>query len=312
MFHIHSIIICETFNENNVFGRLSRSAVVEIREISTVEQIKQTNKFSNFVLGGAKHIMELLELNLLISKQNFSRRILMTGPSGCGKSTIVKKFCCDNNSFCILIDGIKVCNLSVENTTKYYKSIIYSLKTFPKRPCILFIDHIEQFASSRKSQFHKNLKSVSGVVYLIEHLKFSNVLIIAAAVHKNFLHSSVAELFQEEIACGMPSFEERKEILEVLTECVPDKQIDYDEVAAMTPGFIARDLTLLVKEAVMRKKNKCAQNANLETLSTKDFIAATISLSPSVLKVSQWNLKVKPIHWKDIGGMKKIKERLQM
>lgn len=48
------------------------------------------------------------------------------------------------------------------------------------------------------------------------------------------------------------------------------------------------------------------------SVSTHSFEKALLSITPSLLGASDWNMKVKPVCWKDIGGMDGIKKKLQL
>ncbi|GIY79256.1 hypothetical protein CDAR_230402 [Caerostris darwini] len=117
-----------------------------------------------------------------------------------------------------------------------------------------------------------------------------------------------------ELSLGIPTLNQRKEILKSVTKFHHSDEIDYEKIASLIPGFVVNDMAQLTHEAI--KVNKKAKNGggdayNNFSLTTEDFEEALHSVSPSILKRSKWHLKVKPVYWKDIGGMQKIKERLQ-
>ncbi len=58
--------------------------------------------------------------------------------------------------------------------------------------------------------------------------------------------------FDREIEIGIPDRPSRKEILQIHTRNMPlAKDVDLDELAAITHGYTGADLSALVKEAAM-------------------------------------------------------------
>nr|XP_042908442.1 spermatogenesis-associated protein 5-like protein 1 isoform X2 [Parasteatoda tepidariorum] len=111
------------------------------------------------------------------------------------------------------------------------------------------------------------------------------------------------------IFIGLLSISHRKEMLEALMKQYGIFGIDYNFLAEKMPGFTANDVAAMTKTVL-----ECAkmQGKNYDDVSTKDFEAVFLKMTPSLLKTSKFCLKVKPIYWKDIGGMKSIKQRLQL
>ncbi|XP_055924202.1 ribosome biogenesis protein SPATA5L1-like isoform X1 [Argiope bruennichi] len=311
LYHIHSIIISETFHDAEDCGRITKSSSIEIIESDTLEQLNLLKDFVNMELGGMNTAASLLDIYLI---QNKYKSVIVLGPSGSGKSTLIKSFCKKKKSFLVLIDGMKDCNLTFDKCNEYVKQLSQSSFSFPGHPTILFIDHIDELASSNT----KKRKQLINLVYLLKHLEKTNILVVAAAVQKELIHPSIANFFKRQVLLGIPTFDQRKEILTVLTKSTASDKLQFDKIAGLTPGFVASDLVQLTQEAlkiktdgfnIQRDDNKCSTNP---ILTTEDFEKALLSVSPSVLKTSEWSMKVKPVYWKDIGGMFKIKERLQL
>lgn len=59
---------------------------------------------------------------------------------------------------------------------------------------------------------------------------------------------------------GIPSFSQRREMLMALTRSFPNNHIEYDKIAAMTPGFLACDIAQLVQDATSSKKKTASQS----------------------------------------------------
>ncbi|GFU87949.1 spermatogenesis-associated protein 5-like protein 1 [Trichonephila clavipes] len=130
------------------------------------------------------------------------------------------------------------------------------------------------------------------------------------------IHQRNMKKCKRKIFLGIPTINQRKEILKALTKSYLC-EIDYERIAGLIPGFLPCDIVRLIQETVNLKTRSIhakedSKDNKVICLTTRDFEIALPSISPSVLKTSEWNLRVKPVYWKDIGGVQKIKERLQM
>lgn len=301
-FHIHFILIAETFPETFKHGKINKFTKIELVDLLSLEQKQQNEEFQCIRLGGINETLNILKSYMCQT----SSRVLVSGPPGTGKSSRIKKFCSDINCSFVIIDGLKEVDIMVNKCDRIYNHFHNYLKIFMDRPIILFIDHIDILAPSGIKQ---KSATIAMLVNLINRLNNLNVLIIASAGHRKNINPQVSSLFVKEVNLGMPSFKQRKEIVKILTESL-DCDIDYNKVSQMTPGFVGHDISLLITEASKCRKN--SEVSDVTCLRTEDFEKALNSVSPSVIKTSVWNMKVKPVYWKDIGGMFHIKHRLQM
>ena len=60
------------------------------------------------------------------------------------------------------------------------------------------------------------------------------------------------DLCDRELGLSLPDGATRKQLLEVLLRDVPAEDLDLDEIAERTPGFVVADLAALVREAALR------------------------------------------------------------
>ncbi|GFR22266.1 spermatogenesis-associated protein 5-like protein 1 [Trichonephila clavata] len=305
-FHIHSILILESFHDEHTFGYISRTSFVEVVEMRTKNQLMLLKDFENTEIAGMSNTIEHLKTLLIQEKP---KRVIVLGPSGCGKSSVIKKFCIDLKFHMLMIDGMKEKDFNIDKCNMYHKQLTQSSTFFPSRPSILFIDHIDELASSNV----KNKKNVVILLELLKNLKHTDVLMVSTALQKDLLHPAISCFFEEEIFLGIPTINQRKEILRALTKSYLC-EIDYERIAGLIPGFLPCDIVRLIQETINVKTwaIHAKEDSKDICLTSRDFEIALPSISPSVLKTSEWNLRVKPVYWKDIGGVHKIKERLQM
>jgi transitional endoplasmic reticulum ATPase len=129
--------------------------------------------------------------------------------------------------------------------------------------------------------------------------------------------------FDREIFIGPPDAGGRREILEIHTREMPlsdDAQSFLDEIARRTHGFLGADIMELCRDAGLSRLRRSAgslqdhraafriplQDLRIER---EDFELALSQTRPSALRETL--ISVPDVSWKDIGGLKAVKLRLQ-
>ena len=99
-------------------------------------------------------------------------------------------------------------------------------------------------------------------------------------------------LLSYEIALALPSREVRRRVLLVTTRSMPiSPEVDLDDIAGRTPGFVAADLVSLCREAAVRSAYRQAAYSDVQAVVTaRDFTAALESVRPSSLQGDQLDL----------------------
>jgi transitional endoplasmic reticulum ATPase len=85
--------------------------------------------------------------------------------------------------------------------------------------------------------------------------------------------------FDKLILIGQPAADARKKILEVHTKNMPLKDVDLDEIAKLTDGYVGADLEALCREAGM---SAYREDRRAEHVKRKHFDAALSCVRPSV------------------------------
>ena len=127
--------------------------------------------------------------------------------------------------------------------------------------------------------------------------------------------------FDREIEIGVPDKDGRKEVLQIHTRGMPlEENVDLDEIADVTHGFVGADLESLAKEAAMRVLRRILPEIKsdeeeipkevLQKIIVKksDFKEALKEIQPSALR--EVLVQVPDIKWDDIGGLEKAKQEL--
>lgn len=127
--------------------------------------------------------------------------------------------------------------------------------------------------------------------------------------------------FDREIVIGVPDQQGRREVLAIHTRGMPLAQdIDLDEVARTTFGFVGADLGALAREAAMDALRRILPDINLREgipaeivdnirVCQEDFAAAMKRIQPSALR--ELSFQVPSVTWDDVGGLDDAQMRLR-
>jgi len=302
---------------------------VEIKEESALPDVTYED------IGGldeeVKKIREMVELPLkhpeIFEKLGIEppKGVLLHGPPGTGKTLLAKAVANETNSNFILINGPEI-------MSKYYGQSEENLrKKFEEAeknaPSIIFIDEIDAIATKREEvQGEVEKRVVAQLLAIMDGLKSrGRVVVIAASNIPNALDPALRRpgRFDREIEIGVPSKEGRLSILKIHTRNMPlGKNVDLDNLAEITHGFVGADLSALAKEAAMIvlrrvlpdlviKQDAPISKDILEKLivTQDDFKEALKVVRPSVLR--EVLIEVPDVKWDDIGGLEKVKQELK-
>lgn len=112
-----------------------------------------------------------------------------------------------------------------------------------------------------------------------------------------------------EIEVTLPKKDDRRRILEVHTHAVPlAPDVNLDEVARGTPGFVAADLISLCKEAALEAAERSARGGETPVVTRADFTHALDVVKPSAM--GDASIEVADVTFEDVGNMDDVKKEL--
>lgn len=223
-------------------------------------------------------------------------------------------------------------NLLILHNSKWYGQTEQNLRKIfdeaeKNAPSIIFIDEIDAIAPKREEVTGEvEKRTVSQLLTLMDGLKKrGKVIVIAATNRPDSLDPALRRpgRFDREIEIGVPEKQGRKEILQIHTRKMPlDKDVNLDELAEITYGYVGADLEALAKEAAMHalrrilpkikwKEEEKLPKEMLEKLvvNKKDFEEALKIVEPSAMR--EVLIEVPNVKWSDIGGLDEIKQELK-
>ncbi|MCD6477749.1 MAG: CDC48 family AAA ATPase [Candidatus Aenigmarchaeota archaeon] len=279
-----------------------------------------------------KKVREMIELPLkhpeLFERLGIEppKGVLLYGPPGTGKTLLAKAVANEAGAHFISLAGPEIMSKwygqSEENLRKVFE------EAQKNAPSIIFIDEIDSLAPKREETHGEvERRVVSQLLTLMDGLKSrGKVIVIAATNRVNAIDPALRRpgRFDRELEIGVPNKQGRKEILEIHTRHMPlSKDINLDELAERTHGFVGADLEALCKEAAMHvlrrvlpemvgmEKDKEISEKILKKLivTKEDFEYALKIVQPSAMR--EVLIEVPKVKWDDIGGLEEVKERLK-
>ena len=286
-------------------------------------------------IGGISHaiqkVREMIELPLrhpeLFTKMGIEppKGVLLYGPPGTGKTLLARAVANESGANFYTIAGPEVMSMwygkSEENLRKIFE------EAEKNAPSIIFIDEIDSIAPKREeTKGEVERRVVSQLLTLMDGLKKrGKVIVIAATNRENALDPALRRpgRFDREIEIGVPDKKGRKEILEIHSRDMPlAKNVNIDELAEITYGYVGADLEALCKEAAMLalrrilpkikwKEEEELPKEVIEKLKVtkKDFENALKIVEPSAMR--EVLIEVPNVKWDDVGGLENVKQQLK-
>jgi transitional endoplasmic reticulum ATPase len=249
--------------------------------------------------------------------------VLLYGPPGTGKTLIAKAVANEVDAHFITLSGPEI-------MSKYYgeseKGLREKFEEAEKNaPAIIFIDEIDAIAPKRAEvQGEVERRVVAQLLALMDGLKGRGQVIVIAATN---LPDSIDPAlrrggrFDREIEIGIPDKKGRLEIFQVHSRGVPlADDVNVEEFANTTHGFVGADIALLVKEAAMHALRKVIPQIKIEEdipnevldqlkVTREDFAEARKHVEPSAMR--EVLVEVPDITWKQVGGLEEVKQDLK-
>jgi len=275
-------------------------------------------------------IREMIELPLkhpeLFAKLGIEppKGVLLYGPPGTGKTLVAKAVANESDANFYSIQGPEIISKFVGEAEERLRKIFEEAEK--NAPSIIFIDELDAIAPKREEVIGEVEKRVvAQLLALMDGLKGrGKVIVIAASNRPNALDPALRRpgRFDREIELGVPDKAGRKEILQIHTRGMPlQDDVNLDELASITHGYVGADLAALGREAAMKTLRRLLPRINLEDesipidvleslrVTKKDFMDAYKEVQPSAMR--EVMIEVPNVKWDDIGGLEKPKAELK-
>ena len=250
--------------------------------------------------------------------------VLLHGHPGTGKTLLAKAVANESDANFILLNGPEIMSKFYGESEKKIRDIFEEAEK--NAPSIIFIDEIDSIAPQREDVGGEvERRVVSQLLTMMDGLQSrGKVVVIAATNRLNSIDPALRRpgRFDRELELRAPDKKGRLQILKIHTRGMPlTKDVDIEELARVTHGFVGADLSSLAKEAAMVVLRRLLPELQLkedeeipeETLKKlivkkKDFDEALKVVRPSAMR--EVLVETPNINWSDVGGLEKIKQEL--
>ncbi|KAG5917635.1 hypothetical protein E4U42_007168 [Claviceps africana] len=277
----------------------------KIQKISrfTVEHVDRENP-----LGGLGNLpVNLVKLawgSLMLpgydEKFKVERRtgVIISGPQGMGKKTLVK-----NVAYRLAVPLVSL-DMCFFDSERMEKNMIEAFDAALAQPrSIIFIGEV-----------HRHMARPGSSQYNDSHAKATNLFRLQMqrlAQHRgaDSLHIAIATtsniddvdpdllrhgMFEETLKPEIPDYDARKEILKIaIGEMIPGDDVDLDEIARITHGFVPAELTFITKLAKQSAIKTFSDEDDVELRGTEIESAFLAGDKNEVLQTSRLNMRPK-------------------
>ena len=262
-----------------------------------------------------EQVREMIELPL--SEPELFRRlgidppagVLLYGPPGTGKTLIAKAVANEVDAHFEVIDGPEI-------VSKYKGESEETLRaTFERAvdaaPAVVFIDEIDSIAGARDAEAGMENRVVAQLLTLMDGLDAGEDVVVVGATNRVDVIDPALRRggrFDREIEIGVPDAAGRREILDVHARGMPlADDVDLDDLAARTYGFVGADVHSLVTEAALRALRDREDREEL-VVRRADVEAALAAVDPSAMR--EYVAETPSVSFDDVGGLQGAKQVL--
>ncbi len=227
--------------------------------------------------------------------------VLVSGPAGVGKATLVRAVCADRRL--VELDGPEVGALRAEDRLK---SVSSAVATVCDGGGVLLITDVDALLPSTADPVATLI-----LAELRNAVATRGVAFIATSAVPDGLDPRLRapELCDRELGLSLPDGAIRKQLLEVLLRGVPARELNLEEIAERTPGFVVADLLALVREAALRAAARASADGKAPALTQDDLIGATTVIRP-LSRSGTEEVSVGSVTLDDVGDMAATKQAL--
>ncbi|KAG6101810.1 hypothetical protein E4U14_006774 [Claviceps sp. LM454 group G7] len=232
----------------------------------------------------------------------WSTGVVISGPRGMGKRTLVKKIACQLRVPLVSLD---MCFFDPERLEKNMIEAFDAVMAQPR--CIIFIGKVERYMARPSSALHNDFHTKRRYVHLFE-LEMqrlweptkggdSNYFAIATTTNIDEVHPNILQhgQFERIIKPEIPNYDARREVLITVTgETVLGDDVNLDEVARLTHGFVPAEIAFIVKKAKQLAIKNFSDEDDVEIRGI-EIKAAILAKDVDVLDPLRYNMRSKAL-----------------
>jgi transitional endoplasmic reticulum ATPase len=215
------------------------------------------------------------------------RGLLLYGPPGTGKTLLAKAVAKESEANFIQVKGPSLLSMWVGESEKGVRKIFERARQVA--PCIIFFDEIDSLAGKRGMASDGGSKVTEHVLnQLLAEMdgieENSDIVIIGATNRPDILDAAILRpgRFDRVLLVGPSEKKGRLDIFKIHTKNMPlAKDVDIEELAEKTEGYVGSDIEGLCREAAMLALRK---NIDAKQVGKEHFEEAMAKVKASVTK----------------------------
>ena len=248
---------------NRRFGGTMLSSL-QNNNINEFDGLALNTTFSD-VAGCDESKFELMEVvDFLKNKEKYDKAgakipkgVLLEGPPGTGKTLLARAVAGEAGVPFLSVSGSEFIEVFVGVGASRVRSLFEKAKQ--KQPCVVFIDEIDAIGRKRGAGIaggnDEREQTLNQILTNMDGFSSSEGIVVIAATNRiDILDQALTRpgRFDRKVAVGLPDMEGRKEIMKVhFGNKNVESDVDYNEIATLTPGFSGADIANLANEAAI-------------------------------------------------------------
>lgn len=210
--------------------------------------------------------------------------ILMYGPPGCGKTHMARATAGEVKAAFLSVGLNDVLEMWIGQSERNLHELFELARS--RTPCVLFFDEVDALGASRTDMKQSaGRQLINQFLAELDGVDSSNegVLVLAATNAPWHLDSAFRRpgRFDRIIFVPPPDEPARAEILRVILEGKPVRDVDFAKIASKTDRCSGADLKALVDITIEAKLREAMQRGVPSPITTRDLLAAVKQLKPT-------------------------------